>query len=63
MQREHPDSIGNTDDDARAGAVRGSTASTPRWVYVCAIIVIVLVGLFVIRHLTGGGLGAHIPLR
>ena len=34
---------------------------TPRWVYVFGIIVIVLVLLFVILHLTGGGLGDHNP--
>ena len=45
----------------RARIDRGSTASTPRWVNVFAIIVLVLVVLFVIRHLTGGGLGHHTP--
>ena len=33
--------------------------STPRCVYVAGIIAIVLVLLFVIMHLTGGGLGRH----
>ncbi len=42
------------------GPGRGSTASTPRWVNVFAIIVLLLVVLFVIRHLIGGGLGRHI---
>lgn len=37
------------------------TTSTPRWVYVFGIIGIVLVLLFVILHLTGGGLGVHTP--
>ena len=43
---------------------RGSPPSTPRWVKVSAIIVIVLVLLFVILHLTGnslGGPGGHTP--
>ena len=44
---------------------RGSPPSTPRWVKVSAIIVIVLVLLFVILHLTGnslgGPMGGHIP--
>ena len=43
---------------------RGSTPSTPRWVKVFGIIVIVLVLLFVILHLTGnslGGPGGHTP--
>ena len=33
---------------------------TPRWVYVFGIIVLALVLVFVIKHLTGGGVGhAH----
>lgn len=43
----YPDSNGDT--------------GTPRWVKVFGIIVIVLVLLFVILHLTGGGLGGHTP--
>ena len=39
----------------------GSTTGTPRWVFVFWISVIVLVLLFVILHLTGGGLGHHTP--
>ena len=31
----------------------------PRWVYVFGTILVVLVLLFVILHLTGGGLGGH----
>jgi len=38
---------------------RRSPPSTPRWVKVSAIIVIVLVLLFVILHLTGNGFGGH----
>jgi hypothetical protein len=38
---------------------RGSITNTPRWVYVSGIIVIVLVLLFAIRHLTGGGFVPH----
>jgi len=52
-QRFYPDSNGDTG----VAAGRGSTTSTPRWVKVMGIIVIVLVLLFVILHLTGGGLG------
>ncbi|MBA3498668.1 MAG: hypothetical protein M3Q93_13310 [Gemmatimonadota bacterium] len=40
---------------------RGSTTSTPRWVWVFGVIAIVLVLLFVIQHLAGGGLGGHTP--
>lgn len=36
-------------------------AATPRWVKVFAITFIILVLLFVIVHLTGGGLGGHPP--
>lgn len=45
--------------DTDVGPDRGSTSSTPRWVKVFGIIVIVLVLLFVILHLTGRGLGSH----
>ena len=44
---------------AHVGPDCGSTTSTPRWVKVFGIIVLVL--LFVILHLTGGGLGGHTP--
>jgi hypothetical protein len=33
----------------------------PRWVKVFGTIAIILVVLFVILHLTGGGLGGHRP--
>jgi hypothetical protein len=44
-----------------AGPGRGSAPSTPRWVKVFGIVVIVLVLLFVILHLMGGGFGGHTP--
>ena len=45
--------------DADVRSSRRPTAGTPRWVSVIGIIVIVLVLLFVILHLLGGGLGGH----
>lgn len=36
---------------------RGSPYSTPRWVKISGIIVIVLVILFVVLHFTGNGFG------
>lgn len=42
-------SNGDVDDDS----------GTPRWVYGFGFIAIVLVLLFVILHLAGGGLGGH----
>ncbi|MGH2361139.1 MAG: hypothetical protein ACRDGM_11455, partial [bacterium] len=54
-QPRYPD----TSDDTGVGPDRGPTASTPRWVYLSGIITIVLVLLFVIMHLTGGGLRGH----
>ncbi len=39
----------------------GFSAGTPRWVYVAGIIVFVLVVLFIVKHLTEGGLGGHTP--
>jgi hypothetical protein len=40
---------------------RGSPPSTPRWVKVFGIILIVLVLAVVILHLTGSNHGGHIP--
>jgi hypothetical protein len=37
----------------------GADTGTPRWVYVFGIIATVLVLVFVILHLTGGGLGGR----
>lgn len=48
----------DTSSDPGVSLRRGPSASTPRWVYVCWIAVIVLVLLFVLLHLIGGGLGA-----
>ncbi len=57
----YTDSNSDTGDDTRMRTDRGATTSTPRWVKVFGIIAIVLVFLFVILHLTGGGLGRHTP--
>ncbi len=38
---------------------RESAPSTPRWVIVFGIIALVLILLFVINHLAGGGMGGH----
>jgi hypothetical protein len=43
----------------RVGLDRGSTTSTPRWVRLFGILAAGLVLLFVVLHLTGGGLGGH----
>jgi hypothetical protein len=45
--------------DSSVGPGQGSTISTPRWVYVVGIHAIGLVLLFVVLHLTGGGLPGH----
>jgi hypothetical protein len=46
-----------------AGATRTADVppypGTPRWVYVFALIVIVPAVVFIIRHITGGGLTGH----
>ena len=49
----------DSNDDASVGPHRESATSTPRWVYVVGIHAIGLVLLFVILHLTGGGLPGH----
>ncbi len=41
---------------------RGAAPSTPGWVKVFGIIVIVLVLLFVILHLTGNGFGRNMHM-
>ncbi len=57
----YPDSNGDTGDDTGVGPDRESTTGTPRWVKVFGIIALVVVLLFVILHLSGGGLGGHTP--
>jgi hypothetical protein len=51
----YPDS--NGDGDVRPG--RGSTPGRPRWVKVLGSIAGVLVLVFVVLHLAGGGMGGH----
>jgi hypothetical protein len=51
------DLLSYPDSSVRSG--QGSTISTPRWVYVVGIHAIGLVLLFVVLHLTGGGLPGH----
>lgn len=57
----YTDSNGDAGDDTRMKPDRESPPGTPRWVKVFGIIVIVLVLLFIILHITGGGLGGHTP--
>jgi len=45
--------------DFNVGPSRGSTTRPPRWVYVVGIHAIGLILLFVVMHLTGGGLRSH----
>ncbi|MBA3560242.1 MAG: hypothetical protein H0W30_16755 [Gemmatimonadaceae bacterium] len=49
----------NTVDDPGLRPIRGPTPGAPRWVRVFGTIILVLAVLFVIKHLTGGGLGNH----
>jgi len=52
----------DTSDDTDAGPDRGSPPSTPRWVKVFGIIlIVVLVLLFLIQHLVFEGMGGHMP--
>jgi enoyl reductase-like protein len=46
-------------DDTGLEPHRGLTPGTPAWVKAFAIIAIVVVLLFVILHLSGGGAGGH----
>ncbi len=45
----------------RSETDRLSATGVPRWVKVFVITVIVLVGLFVVLHLTGRSLMSHLP--
>ena len=54
-----PDSADDARADTGAGTDREPTTSRPRWVYAFAIIAVVVVLLFVILHLAGGGPGRH----
>jgi hypothetical protein len=40
---------------------RESITSTPRWVKVFGIITLILILVFIILHLAGGGMGNHTP--
>ena len=56
----YPDSNGDTGDDAGVGPDLGSTYSTPRWVKVFGIIlIVVLVLVFLIQHLVFESMGGH----
>ncbi len=49
----------NTGGDTGLRRIRTPITGVPRWVRVFGIIILVLAVLFVIKHLTGGGLGNH----
>ena len=49
----------NAGQDSGVGPGRESPPSTPRWVKVFGITALILVLLFGILHLSGGGLGSH----
>ena len=56
----YPDLGGDPGDDASVEPDLGSTYSTPRWVKVFGIIlIVVLVLLFLIQHLVFEGMGGH----
>jgi hypothetical protein len=69
----YPGSKGDTSDGIGVESDRGSSAGTPRWVYVFGIIALVLVLLFAIvmligagghgpgRHASPGDAGGHAP--
>ncbi|MDA1193131.1 MAG: hypothetical protein O3A46_15755 [Candidatus Poribacteria bacterium] len=40
---------------------RESPPAMPRWVKLFGIVVLILLVVFVIAHLAGGGLGNHLP--
>ncbi len=58
-----PDSSDGTSDadDDTGMEPGGESTSTPRWVRVFGIIAIVLMLVFVVVHLLGGGFRGHTP--
>jgi hypothetical protein len=60
MHMAAPPPYPDTGEDTIVVPGRGSP-STSRWPYVFGIIALILVVLFAIQHLTGGGLGGHTP--
>ncbi|NUQ73897.1 MAG: hypothetical protein HUU21_10095 [Polyangiaceae bacterium] len=46
-------------DDTGVGPDRESSTSTPRWVKVSGLITVIMVLLFVVVHLAGGGFRGH----
>lgn len=58
----YPDSQGDDRDDTGMAPGSASTTGTPRWVKVFGIIALVVIALFVIALLGGGGAG-HGPGR
>ena len=58
----YPDKDDNTSDNTSVGPDRSSTYSTPRWVKVFGIIlIVVLVLVFLIQHIVFEGMGGHMP--
>ena len=53
---DHPPSL-STDDDHDDGLGAGVTVGTPRWVIVFGIIALIVLVLFVVLLLAGGGHG------
>jgi hypothetical protein len=56
------ETTGVNGDETRTRPDPGSPPSTPRWVKALGLAVLVLVLVFVILHLAGGGFGGHAPL-
>jgi len=45
----------------RPSAPDADDEGTPRWVKVVGAVLVVLLVIFVLQHLLGGGLGNHLP--
>ena len=55
----HMTDLPNPIDNHDVGLDRGAAPGTPRWVYISGIITLVVVVLFIILHLAGGGFRGH----
>jgi hypothetical protein len=56
---DSPDATNDVGNHKDRAAGPGASTSTPRWVKVFGLITLVLLLLFVVVHLAGGGFGAH----
>jgi len=58
---ERPDNTDARDKDSGRKPVRSPEPGTPRWVKAFMIAAVILIVVFALIHLAGGGMGSHTP--